>query len=674
MKKLLAFICFLLLVNTSYSQNYSNIISGTNENTADSVIFQHCIDSIEKYVYLDSRKIEPYFDVCKQMLEHGAELSNRHRFDYIMQTIYNEYNYNNTLGVLQIIESNREMLSWDDVLPVQKNGFKYLTGYTLLSMGEVESAQEIFYELLEIGTQKKDTSLLVQSLGALGKLFIAQNEFDDAEKYTLEFIKTIPDDLHLHKVNAYVDLIDLYIKSKQVGKAENYNNLSLHLVDSLDLKDLKVDFLLQKVTINLEKGKVDIALNTHKEALAAAKAIGNPIYEQECVLSYADILEYQNRHQEALELYDQFIKDSEMNDATQTELQSYYESASRVAHKSGSHEKAFRYITQANQIADSLFVKEQKDKSQYLRIKFDADQKEKENTLLNARILQEKSQKRFLYALVALFCLFTLFFFLAFLQKRKYNRLLESEVENRTKELVTTNKLLNTTNIELNDLTYSLSHDLKEPLLTVVKFSELAINELPKDNNAKKTHLAEYLNYIIKNGKRLQALIEDIAIFQSVEGPVYDKLISVDINKIIASVNTEINSHESGIIVSNHLPIIQSYETHVFLIFKNLIENGLKYNKSQTPNVHVSYEQKNGFHTFFFKDNGIGIDPQYHDRAFGMFRRLQNRKDYSGSGLGLNIVQKLCNKLGGKVEIVKSNTNEGSIFQVKLPIVNLKKI
>ena len=185
----LSILVIFLIATPCYGQIYSDIISTSNENTHDSVIFQHCLDSIKKYVNLDSRKIKPYIAVCEEMLSGQAELSDRHRFSYVIERIYIEYDKDNLLGVLEIIEDNRKMLDWEGVLPQQKSEFTFTEGFSLLLLGEVEDAQKTFYELLDGAKAEQDTTLMLQSLFSLGKLFRMQNDFVNAEKYSLKYLK-----------------------------------------------------------------------------------------------------------------------------------------------------------------------------------------------------------------------------------------------------------------------------------------------------------------------------------------------------------------------------------------------------------------------------------------------------------------------------------------------------
>ena len=116
--------------------------------------------------------------------------------------------------------------------------------------------------------------------------------------------------------------------------------------------------------------------------------------------------------------------------------------------------------------------------------------------------------------------------------------------------------------------------------------------------------------------------------------------------------------------IFNNLPTIKTHKLFLFLVFKNLIENGLKYNESLFPLIKVTYFKQNRTHFFHFEDNGIGIAPQFQNRVFGMFKRLNDRGTYSGSGLGLSICKKMIEKLKGNIQIVHSEEGKGSIFQV----------
>ena len=92
----------------------------------------------------------------------------------------------------------------------------------------------------------------------------------------------------------------------------------------------------------------------------------------------------------------------------------------------------------------------------------------------------------------------------------------------------------------------------------------------------------------------------------------------------------------------------------------------MKFNQSAEPSVHISYEEADHAHRIRVADNGIGIQEEYHDKVFGMFKRLNNREDYKGSGIGLAIVKLMVDKLRGQIKI-ESQAGKGSTFIIELP-------
>jgi len=108
----------------------------------------------------------------------------------------------------------------------------------------------------------------------------------------------------------------------------------------------------------------------------------------------------------------------------------------------------------------------------------------------------------------------------------------------------------------------------------------------------------------------------------------------------------------------------------VFLVFKNLIENGIKYNENVPAIINITYKTENQNHVFLFEDNGIGIDEKYHSIVFGMFKRLNHRGKYPGSGLGLSIVEKVIQKINGTVLLASSSLGKGSTFEIRIPIID----
>jgi len=123
-------------------------------------------------------------------------------------------------------------------------------------------------------------------------------------------------------------------------------------------------------------------------------------------------------------------------------------------------------------------------------------------------------------------------------------------------------------------------------------------------------------------------------------------------------------------ILCEELPIIKTNEAQVYILLRNIMENGLLYNHHPTPIIEVDYQKKDNHHHLSVTDNGIGIDEAYHTQIFDMFKRLHNRQEAKGSGLGLSICQKIANRLGGDI-LVESVPEKGSTFTIVLPVEDL---
>jgi light-regulated signal transduction histidine kinase (bacteriophytochrome) len=137
------------------------------------------------------------------------------------------------------------------------------------------------------------------------------------------------------------------------------------------------------------------------------------------------------------------------------------------------------------------------------------------------------------------------------------------------------------------------------------------------------------------------------------------------------NLNELIQSHQA-IIHYKDLPTIKTDMIKLFQLFSNLISNAILYNDSPIPEVTITAKKNGNFMNILIIDNGIGIDMQYKDKIFELFERLNDKRRYHGSGLGLSICKRIVEMLGGKLWLDKSN-NEGSVFIFSLPIKKVSK-
>lgn len=179
----------------------------------------------------------------------------------------------------------------------------------------------------------------------------------------------------------------------------------------------------------------------------------------------------------------------------------------------------------------------------------------------------------------------------------------------------------------------------------------------------------EFIGFAVDGASRMKRLIQDLLAYSRV-GTNRIELARVSSQKALdrALVNLSGAITESGaVITSDSLPMVRADQMQLVQLFQNLVGNAIKYNKDATPQVHVSAHRAGRDKPLVFsvKDNGLGIDPEYFDRIFGMFQRLHTREQFSGTGIGLAICKKIIDRHGGEIS-VSSAPGAGSTFTFSL--------
>jgi PAS domain S-box-containing protein len=225
---------------------------------------------------------------------------------------------------------------------------------------------------------------------------------------------------------------------------------------------------------------------------------------------------------------------------------------------------------------------------------------------------------------------------------------------------------LNRSNVELGQFAYIASHDLQEPLRMVASYTQLLSRRYKGrlDPDAD-----EFIEFAVDGASRMQRLIQDLLAYSRV-GTKGSDLIDTSSEDALqqALMNLRGAITDSGAQVTHDaLPNVLADETQLVQLFQNLVGNAIKYQSPGVPRVHIS-AAKNGEKKWIFsvKDNGLGIDPQYFDRIFGMFQRLHKREEFAGTGIGLAICKKIVERHGGTIS-VESQRGQGSTFRFALP-------
>jgi signal transduction histidine kinase len=247
-------------------------------------------------------------------------------------------------------------------------------------------------------------------------------------------------------------------------------------------------------------------------------------------------------------------------------------------------------------------------------------------------------------------------------EKSKYQKKLIKTLA----QLKKNNQELQVANDELERFAYIASHDLKTPLRTIVSFLNLIEKKIAQGDYE---NIQDYISYAKQGGTQMSLLVGEILEFSRINMNEDTLLEDIDLNEIIAQNINNMKSltiDKNAQIISENLPNISSNRLYVSLLFQNLIENGLKYNESKYSTVHIKTENDQEYTHIFFKDNGIGIPKEYHDRIFNLFERLHNSDTYAGTGMGLAICKKAIEKINGKIRL-ESDGKNGSTFIVSIP-------
>jgi PAS domain S-box-containing protein len=253
---------------------------------------------------------------------------------------------------------------------------------------------------------------------------------------------------------------------------------------------------------------------------------------------------------------------------------------------------------------------------------------------------------------------------------------LANALKTKADEVALANTHLRRVNQELEDFTYVVSHDLKEPLRTLEAFSNFLAQDYGPQLGPEG---AEYIRHLTGASRRLGALIDDLLalsrsgrVINAPQPLCWDDLLRT----VLADLGGLVARQQASVRVDGPLPPSRGDPERVVQLLANLIGNGLKYNKSPRPEVVVGsvgpggpalrWPAPTGFVTLFVRDNGVGIDPIYHEQIFRIFRRLHRQDEAEGTGAGLAICKRIVEAHGGWIW-VESQAGRGATFYFTLP-------
>jgi PAS domain S-box-containing protein len=251
-----------------------------------------------------------------------------------------------------------------------------------------------------------------------------------------------------------------------------------------------------------------------------------------------------------------------------------------------------------------------------------------------------------------------------YLQGVYFNITKRKEAEDQRESLI---RELEAKNSELERFTYTVSHDLKSPLITMSGFLGYLIEDAKSGNLER---LQSDVNRILDANLKMQRLLNELLELSRI-----GRLINASedipfrevINEALLSVENQIKTLGVSIIIENQFPTVRGDRIRLVEVVQNLIENAVKFMGNQpNPKIEIGNKQNNTEVVFFVKDNGIGIELAYHEKIFDLFNKLDVKAE--GTGIGLTIAKRVVEIHGGKIW-VESELGKGSTFYFTLPVV-----
>jgi two-component system, sensor histidine kinase and response regulator len=220
-------------------------------------------------------------------------------------------------------------------------------------------------------------------------------------------------------------------------------------------------------------------------------------------------------------------------------------------------------------------------------------------------------------------------------------------------------------NEDLKQFAHAVSHDLQQPLQSILGFSKILLLKYPHLSDSE---ICRYLSRVVQAGERMQQLIEDLLTYSQVD--VSRTLEVVDCNRVLAEAIDNLQaaiSEKHARLITNPLPQLQGKPAQLLQLFQNLLSNALKFTHPNVPpTIQIAADAFGDEWLFRVHDNGIGIEPQNCDLLFQLFARLHPGDRYPGTGIGLATCKKIVESHGGRIW-VESKPEVGTTFFFTLP-------
>ena len=505
-------------------------------------------------------------------------------------------------------------------------------------------------------------------LGNLSEMYFLNKEYDKALKYNLQALgytqQLEEGDEKLNYLTIdYFRIGEIFSAQENYEEADHYFNKSIDIARNIgDSGAMLVYAITQALPtyIDTKNYKRCRQLIAEADAICAGDD-GQCNYVMNYQLQKSRFYLHSGQAQNARHPEDFAKKNVSINDEINAYAVEYYGAMGDSTAQIKSYQKIIA-LNEDQAIKDRINAFSSIEKN-YLNRKL-----QEENLQLSEKNLSA-SRANIIISVILLMLL--MLFISQYLHNRRVKKL-NGLLEERSEELESTHSELAKSYEELERFNFSAAHDLKTPLRMIVNYTQLAERRLTSDQDRPADNTTmEYLSYVREGGVRLHYLISDIMDYTSIERvDCYNQNRPLDLNDIIRDIELSLRDDKENkgeISISNEkLPAIESHYNSLYVILQNVIENGIKYNESEQPEIIITSGEDQDFHYIYVSDNGIGIEEAYQEKVFDMFYRLHNNNVYKGTGLGLAIAKKTIEKMRGDISI-SSQLNQGTRVTIKLP-------
>ena len=535
-------------------------------------------------------------------------------------------------------------------------------GSSYFYMGDLDMALECQLQTLKIAKQVSDSTHLATSLCALAGTEKEQGKYDSALKYVRASLAIAERAGDSSTVDYCLDLMgDIFHATKDFEKALEYKIKSCNTVNVKMGEYLSAYCDYTQALTYAELGNYEMASSLFSSALAQQLQSGQMEEAVRSMFGLGELMTRQGDCNGGMQLLLESLAEAKKL-AIKPLTRDVFEKLYAASKQCGRFEKALVYQQKYILYRDSI----SNERTQMRIASLNARQ---ELNALELDLLHKDQRLSALYIIIlcgaiAFLLLTALFMFWLYKKQQSYNRLQAERAASMAEQnaaLATANQQLKAANEELEQFAFLISHDLKAPLRTMGSYASLIERRY---KNLLDEEGRTFLRYITEDAKHMYVLLEDILNYSRLNKakPVAG---AVDLNQTVRQAIRQLSGtmkEKRANVECRQLPTVPGNETQLLQLFQNLLDNALKFNPSGTqPQVQITATEEAEHFRFCVQDNGIGIAPAMQAKIFAPFKRLHNRKEYDGTGVGLAICQRIVERHGGTIWM-ESDGQQGTSF------------